>query len=407
MHVSLFIAGRYLRSKRNRGFISFITFISIVGVALGVATLIITLSILKGFERTIKDNVVSFTAHMQLFGFSGQPLQHPEFALNRVREKFPVVKEIAPYVSREAMIRSDKDIDGILVKGVDPENDISAAKSRLTEGEYDLSERDGRLQPIILGKRLAEKLEVGVGQNVLIFALGGMSLTMSETRVMQFEVVGVFETGMAEYDATYAYIHVASAQRLFQLGKAITGFDILVSDVEQLKTLVEEIPADLGYPYYGRTMYQMYRNLFTWIELQKKPVPIILGLIIIVATVNIIGTLLMMVMEKSKDIGVLSTLGASRQTIMKIFLVQGMLIGVVGTLLGNVLAYGLAWAEMHYKFISLPSGIYYMSHVPIELSILNFAMVSGITLLLCLACSIIPARLAAKLDPVSLLRFAR
>ncbi len=407
MNVPLFVAGRYIRSKRNRGFISFITLISIIGVALGVASLIITLAILEGFERTIKENVVSFTAHMQLFGFSNQPLQNPDFALQRVKEKFPEVKKMSPYVSREAMIRSEAEIDGILLKGIDPENDISAAKSRLVKGSYDFSDRQGKLQPIIIGKQLAERLEVEIGQPILVFALGGLSLTMSETRVMQFEVVGIFETGMAEYDATYAYVNITSAQRFFQLGRAVTGFDILVDDLDSLKRLVEEIPADLGYPYYARTMHQMYRNLFAWVELQKKPVPIILGLIIIVAVVNIIGTLLMMVMEKSKDIGILRTLGAKRKLIQRVFLAQGMLIGFVGTVFGNILAYGLIWLEMKYNFISLPSSIYYMSVVPFEPLLYHFFLVSGIALFLCYLCSLIPAKVASRLDPILLLRFAR
>jgi len=407
MRFSLFVARRYLRSRHHRGFISFITCISIIGVALGVAALIITLSVLRGFERTIKENVVSFTAHMQLFGFSNLPLQNPDFAVQRIRERFPEVKEIAPYLSREAMIRSSSDIDGIILKGVDPENDISAAKYRLTEGSYDLGEREGKIQPIILGKRLAEKLEANVGDTVLVFALGGLTISMSETRVMPFVVVGSFDTGMAEYDEIYAYVHLASTQRLFQFGAAISGFDILVRDLTRLDALSEEIPADLGYPYYARTMYQMYRNLFAWVDLQKKPVPIILGLIIVVATVNIIGTLLMMVMEKSKDIGVLRTLGADRRTVKNVFLVQGMIIGVLGTMFGNLLAYGLVLVEMKYKLISLPSAIYYMSSVPLDLSFTNFGLVSGVALLLCFASSVIPARIASGLDPVRLFRFGR
>jgi lipoprotein-releasing system permease protein len=150
----------------------------------------------------------------------------------------------------------------------------------------------------------------------------------------------------------------------------------------------------------------MHRNLFTWIELQKKPIPIILGLIIIVATVNIIGTLLMMVMEKSAEIGVLRTLGLDRRRLTQIFLFQGMLIGVVGTLLGNGIAYGICWLELKYRFFPLPSGIYFMTHVPIDLSILNFLLVSGSALLMCFLSSLLPARLASTLDPIKTLRFS-
>ena len=404
--VSLFIAYRYLRSGHNRGFISLITFIAIIGVTLGVASLIITLSILDGFEKTIKQNVVSFTADMQLFGFSNQVLPNPDKTAKTVLEHYPEITAIAPYVTREAMVRFDQNIQGIVVKGVDPTNDISAAKSKIVDGMYDLEERETGIQTCILGKRLAEQLGAGIGSRVLLYGLGGTTISLSQARIMQMEVRGIYETGMAEFDGSYVYVNMRNAQRLFQIGNTVSGFDILVSDLQNVETLAHDIPADLGYPYYAQTVYRMHRNLFTWIDLQKKPIPIILGLIIIVATVNIIGTLLMMVMEKSAAIGVLRTLGLDRRRLSQIFLLQGMLIGVVGTLLGNLIAYGICWLELRYRFFPLPSGIYFMTHVPIDLSIFNFLVVSGSALLMCFVSSLLPARLASMLDPIKTLRFS-
>lgn len=405
MPVTLFIALRYLISRRNRGFISFITFFAIVGVMLGVASLILTLSILDGFERTIKENLVKFTAHMQIVGFAGTMLPHPDSSIALVRASFPQVQAIAPFVSREAMIRSNVDIDGVVVKGIDPANDISPIKENLIAGSFSLDESaDG--QPIILGKRLAELLEVKVGDRVLVFALGGATLSLSQARIMQFVVSGIYETGMADYDGSFVYVHIKNARRLFQVEDVVTGYDILVHDTDALATLAQEIPVALGYPHYGRTMYQMHRNLFTWVNLQKELIPIILALIIVVATVNIIGTLLMIVMEKSHDIGVLKTLGSTQRALRTIFVYQGLFIGTMGTILGNALAYTLAGAELKYRFITLPSGIYNMTHTPIELSVLNFVLVSGVALVLSWGCSVIPARIAARLDPMSILRFA-
>ena len=403
--VSLFIAYRYLRSGHNKGFTSFITSIAIIGVMLGVASLIITLSILDGFEKTIKENVVSFTAHMQLFAFENQVVPDADRTIKHVLEHYPEVTAIAPYVTREAMIRFDKRIEGVVVKGVDPSNDISAAKTKTIEGKYDLDERQTGVQTCILGKRLAEELGAHVGDRILLYGLGGTTISLSEARIMQMQVAGIYETGMAEFDGTYVYVNMRNAQRLFQIGSDVSGFDILVNDLSKLETLAHDIPADLGYPYYAQTMYTMHRNLFTWIDLQKKPIPIILGLIIIVATVNIIGTLLMMVMEKSSAIGTLRTLGLDRKRVVQIFLLQGLLIGVVGTALGNIVAYGLCWLELHYRFFPLPSGIYFMTHVPIDLSFLNFFIVSGAALLMCFLSSILPARLASTLDPIRILRF--
>lgn len=403
--VAQFIAFRYLTSRHNKGFISFITIIAVVGITLGVASLIITLSILDGFEKTIKDNVVSFTSHMQLFAFQNQMLSEPDDIIHRVMAHFPEVMEIAPYLQREGMVRSEKNIEGVLIKGVDPRNDISAAKRRLVEGVYDIAERKEGVQRIILGKRLAEKLEVTIGDRVLLYGLGGSSISLSQTRIMQFEVSGLYETGMADYDASFVYIHLRNAQRLFQVGPSVSGYDILVSDIQKLDSLTTQIPEFLGYPYFAKNMYQMYRNLFMWIELQKKPIPIILGLIIIVATVNVIGTLLMMVMEKSRQIGVLKTLGMSQKELVRLFVLQGLHIGIIGTILGNVVALLLCWLELRYKFFSLPSGIYFMTHVPIELSVWNFLLVSTVALVMSYLASLIPSRVAAQLDPIRLLRF--
>jgi lipoprotein-releasing system permease protein len=301
------------------------------------------------------------------------------------------------------MIRSKSDIDGILIKGVDPNNDISAAKHRLVEGVYDLEERESGVQQVILGKRLAEKLNVQLHDRVLMYALGGTSLSLSQTRIMQFEICGVYETGMADYDGSVIYINLRNAQRLFQVGKTVSGFDILVSNIDSVTALAQQIPEYLGYPYYARTMFQQYRNLFAWVDLQRIPVMIILALIIIVATVNIIGTLLMLILGKSREIG---TLIAMRKDVVRVFLKQGMLIGIVGTVLGNLIALLLCWLELRYRFFPLPSGIYFMTHVPIDLSVINFLSVTVAALGMSFIASWIPSRLSAKMDPIKLIRFA-
>jgi lipoprotein-releasing system permease protein len=405
MPFSVFIALRYLRSRRHRGFISFITFIAVIGVTLGVAALIITLSVLGGFEQTIKENVISFTAHVQLISFQNQLLPNPNKTIEVVLSEYPEVKSIAPYLSREGMIRSASTTDGVLIKGIDPKNDISAAKTRMVDGSYSLEQRERGVEGIILGRRLAQKLEVGVGDRILLMSLGGSSVTLSQTRVMQFEVRGLYETGMAEYDETYIYVNLKNAQRLFAVGPMVSGFDILVHDLDSVDNIAQRLPERLGYPYYARTTYEMNRNLFTWIELQKKPIPIIIGLIIIVATVNIIGTLLMMVMEKGKEIGILRALGTDRKKLTGIFLAQGMFIAIVGVVLGNAIAFILCWLELHYRIISLPSGIYFMSHVPIDLNPLNFFLVSVLALVMCFLSSIIPSRIAARRDPIRMIKF--
>jgi len=400
-----FIADRYLRSGRNDGFFSFITAIAILGVMLGTATLIVALSVLGGFERDITEKVVGFTSHVQVLGFQNQPLTNYDENMWLMEKKIPLIRSVAPFVAREALIRSRETVDGILLKGVDPLRDNSTTRRYLVAGRYELDREQGGMAKLVLGRKLAAKLAVDIGDRVTVFGISRAGV-QGQARVMQFRITGIYESGMAEYDDIYAFTDLRDAQTLFQLGNAVTGYDLLLTQVDSAAAVADRVQDLLGYPHYGRTVFDTYRNLFSWIDLQKRPVPIILGLIIIVATVNIIGTLLMMVLDKTREIGVLAALGASPWDITRIFVRQGMTIGIAGTVLGNALAFALCYAQMEFRFFSLPSDIYFMTSVPILLRPEYFLLVSGATLALCLASSMIPARLAARLNPVTAIRFS-
>lgn len=405
MSYSSFIAKRYLHSGRNQGFFSFITAIAIFGVMLGTATLIIALSVLGGFEKEITEKVVGFTSHVQVLGFQNQSLRKYVQNAELIRRSIPVVSAVSPFVSREALIRFHDDVDGILLKGIDPDNDVSTTRRYMVSGTYDLERERGALPKIVVGKKLADKLAFKVGDKVSVFGLGRYA-DRGQARVMQFIVSGIYESGMAEYDDIYAFTDLSDAQTLFQLSDAVSGYDLMLASIDSAASVSDQVQDLLGYPHYGRTVFQTYRNLFSWIELQKKPIPIILGLIIIVATVNIIGTLLMMVLDKTREIGVLASMGATRWGITAIFLRQGFTIALTGTLLGNALAFGLCFAQLEFKFFSLPSDIYFMTSVPILLRPEYFLLVSAVTLGLCMLSSLVPARLASRMRPVNAIRFA-
>jgi lipoprotein-releasing system permease protein len=403
-YISL-VSRRYLRSGRNDGFFSFITLIAILGIMLGTATLIIALSVLGGFEREITEKVVGFTSHVQILGFQNQILPDPEANAALIRRDFPVVTSVSPFVAREALIRSREGVDGIFLKGVDPAHDNSQTRRYMTEGNYSLERVPGGLPPLVIGRKLASRLGVEVGSKVTIFGMGRLA-EHGPARVMQFKVAGIYESGMAEYDDVYAFTGLYAAQALFQTGDGVTGYDLLLSQLDSAAAVADGVRDLLGYPHYGRTVYESYRNLFSWIELQKKPVPLILGLIIVVATVNIIGTLLMMVLDKTREIGVLATLGATPWGITRIFVRQGMTIGLIGTGLGNALAFTLCFLQAEFRILSLPSDIYFMSSVPILLRPEYFLLVSAVTLALSFLSSMLPARLASRLRPVSAIRFS-
>lgn len=400
-----FIARRYLRSRRNAGFFSFIAAIAILGVALGSAALIIALTVLGGFEREITEKVVGFTSHVQVLAFQNQPLHHSDRSMAMMRDSLPVIRSVSPFVFREALIRSREGVDGVLLKGIDPVGDNSTTRRYIVAGSYDLERERGGSPKLVVGRKLAVKLGLGVGDRATIFGIAGFP-DDGRARVMQFIVSGIYESGMSEYDDVYAFTDLSDAQSLFQMGDAVSGYDLLLSSVDSAASVADRVQDLLGYPHYGRTVFQTYRNLFSWIELQKKPIPIILGLIIIVATVNIIGTLLMMVLDKTREIGVLRSLGATKWGIMRIFLRQGLTIALLGTFLGNALAFALCYAQMQFRFFALPSDIYFMTSVPIFLRPGQFLLVSAVTIALCLLSSLVPARLAARLTPVTAIRFS-
>lgn len=400
-----FIADRYLRASHRKGFLSFISAIAIVGVALGTAALIIALAVLGGFEQEIAEKVIGFTSHVQVTGYRNLSL--PNYAENatRLEELSTLVSAVQPFVSKEALVRSKDAVDGIFLKGIDPTRDFSSIKKYLVDGTYDITRVAGELPSMVMGRKLADKLDVAIGDKVTVFGTGNAG-EFGQMRVMQFILKGVYESGMAEYDDVYAFTALKDAQTLFQLDDGVSGYDIMLTDVDSAKVVADKAQDLLGYPHYARTVFQNYRNLFSWIELQKKPVPIILGLIIIVATVNIIGTLLMMVLGKTKEVGILKSLGATKRGITSIFVRQGMWIGIVGTALGNLFGFVVCYAEMKLRFLSLPSDIYFMTSVPILLKPEFFVVVSAISIALCYCCSLIPAWLAARIDPIRAIRFA-
>lgn len=408
MPYTSFIARRYLKFRRGSGekdFISFLTFIAITGITLGVAALIITLTILAGFEHEIKSKVAGFTTHIQVTGFQNQTFKNYDGAAEQMRSSISEIDAVAPFASKEGMVSYGSDVEGVLVKGVEPANDITTAKNYIVEGTYDLHREETHIAACIIGKKLLVKLHAHCGDTIAVFGLTGSYYEMHQPKIVPFVIAGVYESGMSEYDDVYLFTDISAAQELFMLGPAATGFDVLLKDVDTAPEVAEKIQDLMGYPYYPRTLFQLYRNLFTWIELQKQPVPIILGLIILVATVNIIGTLLMVVMEKTNQIGILKSMGASNSDIKKIFLFEGLFIGLTGTILGDCFAFVVCWTQQTFHYFSLNSSIYFMTQVPILFHWQNFAMVSVIAFLLCILAAYIPSAIAARLDPIRSIRF--
>lgn len=405
MSFSLFISKKFTLSRKDSRFITLISSISILGISLGVAALIIALSILEGFEKVIEKKITDFDAHINISSYRTVLPNYKRFLprINEILNHYAL--DVSPYTSNLVIISSQKVQEGVNLKGIFPENKSLTIKDNIVNGSYSLNFTD--IPELIIGKKLAEKLFVDVGDEVTIFALSKNEIPSPDNppSIQKFLITGLFESGMAEYDDLNAYTNIKSAQNLFKYGDNVTGYDIKLNDVSKIDSLTSVLSKHLRYPHAVSSIYQKHRSIFTWIELQKKPIPIVLSLIILVAIFNIISSLLMIVLEKTTAIGILKSLGAQHGQITRIFLYQGIFLGSVGIILGNILAYVILDVQMDYNIITLPSSVYFTNTVPIYLSIKIFLIISGIALLLCIAASLIPSTIASRIKPINALRF--
>lgn len=405
MHYSFYIAGRFLKTQKSKSqkFISFITAFAIAGVTLGVTALIITLTILAGFEHELNQKVFSFTAHVQVTTFQNRPVQHYQQVSKQIISTQPNVVSITPFISKEGMISYRNQADGVLIKGIASNKDIDIEKY-LVEGKFSLAESPDGMYDCIIGKKLLTRIGGALHDTLIGFGIPTEFSSMIQPRIVGFVVKGIYESGMSEYDDVYLYTSLHGAQDVFDMPNAVSGFDIMLKDPTQADQFARRISSELGYPFFGRSIYQQYRNLFTWIRLQKEPIPLVLGLITLVAAINIIGTLLMLILEKKKQIGILRSLGASAKDIRKIFIRQGLFISLIGTALGNIIGFTVCWLQLTLHFFSLPSSIYFMSSVPILFESENFIIVSVVSISLCVLAAYVPAKLASNLNPIRAIR---
>ncbi len=405
MNYKLFIAKRYLFSGSDSRFISFITYISIIGVTLGVAALIVTTSILNGFEKEIRDKVAGLVSHVQISSFNPEGLEDYNKGIQTIKDSISGVTGISPIVQKEAVIRYKSNVEGIILKGIIPSTDLSTARSRIIKGNFNLTPSDTIFSRLLIGDKLAKKLNIDTGNKVIVFGLNGIPTPLNPPKIKQFIVAGIYETGLRDYDDIIIYTDLNTSQKLFNFGENVTGIELNLNNIDSAEIVVAKIKKDIGYPYYPKSLFKLFKPLFTWVELQKAPTPVILGLIIIVATFNIVGTLLMLVLEKTHSVGILKSLGAGNREIMKIFLYDGLIIGFTGIVIGNILGIGICILESKYRFFSLPD-IYYLKSVPILLEPEYIILISLITIILTFAATLIPSYLASRLDPVKSLRFS-
>ncbi len=406
--VEYYIGLKYLLAKRKQTFISIITVISVAGVTVGVMALIIVLAVMSGFEKELKNRILGATAHVQVISLDGS-IGEP-FRLAESIRAVPGVAAASPYVFSQVMISSGTAASGGVLRGVDPATagNVTRLRQDVRVGSLDdLSKTGpGGLPGTILGRELAAHLGVTVGDVVEILVPSGNVTPLGAfPRVVRYRVVGLAESGMYEFDSTFAYISFAEAGRLLGVAGRATGIEVRVNDIYAAGEIAARIKETLGYPYWARDWAQTNRNLFSALKLEKTVMFIILVLIVFVAAFNIISTLIMVVMEKTRDIAVLMTLGATRTSIRRIFALEGIIIGVAGTTVGTVLGWILCELLRRYQFIRLPSDVYYISTLPVSLDPANFVAVGVISILICFVATLYPARQASRVDPAEAIRY--
>jgi len=417
MSFELFVGLRYLRAKQKEAFISINAFISIAGVMLGVTAMMVVLAVMTGFSTDIKSKILGMNAHIRVMSQRGN-LKDYEEVLKKI-EGVQGVRAAAPFVHSQVMLRGGSHISGAILKGIDP-----SRAGRVLDLEKNMRGKDlralkhpegaqaGKSSPpvpgIILGQELARLLMVGPEEELHVISPSGGSLTPVGGRVpymRRFRVVGLFDSGMYDYDTSFAYVSIESAQRLLRLGNSVNGIEVRADDIYRVGPICQTVLESLGPGYWTQDWMQMNKNFFSALKLEKTVMFIILVLIILVAAFNIVSTLTMMVMDKTKEIAILKSMGAKGKSIMKIFMLDGLLIGIAGTILGLMGGGLLCYLLKRYEFVKLPSDVYYISTLPVRVQVLDVVLIALSAVAISFLATLYPSYQASRLDPAAAIRY--
>ncbi|MBT4375242.1 MAG: lipoprotein-releasing ABC transporter permease subunit [Nitrospina sp.] len=427
MSYELFVSIRHLSAKKSQKFISLNTWISIAGVGLGVMALIVVIAVMSGFSKDLRDKILGTNSHVVVSSMNRAMVENYDDIVKKVRSVKGVIAA-APFIMNQVMLINGDRVSGIVVRGIDPEkeetvsdlgkNMVSGTVSDLkakssVSGEIKGREKKNRAG-IILGKELSRRLGVEVGDIVsMVSPVSRVTPVGLIPRMKLFKVVGVFESGMYEYDANLSFILLKSAQKFFSMKNGVSGIEVRVADIEQAGNIASAIQKELGFPYLVRDWMRMNKNLFSALKLEKVVMFIILILIIFVAAFNIVSTLFMLVMEKAKEVAILKSMGASCSSIMKIYSYQGLFIGLVGTFLGCAVGFVIvpnlneivSSIESIFGIVAFPSDIYYLDRLPSKIQYMDSFLIVIFSVVICLAASLYPAWRASKLELVDGLRY--
>lgn len=409
MSMERFLAYRYFWGKRSgSGFISFIKTMSITGVAVGSAGLLIALSIVHGFKETIQDKVINFAPHITVSSFSDQPLYRADTLKNYLMD-LEGLTYLAPVLRGQVILQHKEQIIGVMLKGVPNVLEDPSIAPYITSNRSNTEDTAqtsfNSTNNLILGQDIAQSLGVDIGDRIIVYSVSDKSTrdTFGSPELKQFEISHIYNTGIEFFDSQYALADVEIVRELLSIpfpqaqDLELRIREATLSSIGEFDRLLEQ---KISFPYYSETIENRYGNLFAWVELQENIIPLVIGVMILVAAFNLIGAILMMVLERTQDIGVLRTLGATQQQIQRIFLVEGLWVAILGLIIGMGISLAFIFVQSEFELIRLSEENYYMSVAPVSPHLLDFLVVPLVTIALCTLASWIPARIGARFDPL-------
>lgn len=408
MSFEFFVARRYLFSHRKQAFIYVISLMSIIGVALGVAALVVVLGVYNGLTTDMRDKILGANAHGIVLSYIPDAFgKNPGLRDEILRT--PGVTGATPFIYTEVMLSSGDGVKGLMLRGVDPRTapGVLSMLKAIKKGSINGLETGDGTPGIIIGEELAKHIGLGMGSRVNLLSPSGEKTTAGfQPRIRPFEVAGIFKTGMYEYDSSLAFVTLDAARELLGLDPGfLSGIEITVDDVYRADEITKELTDNIGNPFYARSWMDMNANLFAALKLEKIGMFILLIMVVLIGSFSIVATLVMLVMEKTRDIAVMMSMGATRKMIRRIFMYQGTIIGFVGTMLGYALGLTVGYLLKRYQFIKLPENVYTLDHLPIIIMVPDVLIIGGAAMLLCFLSTLYPARQASRLKPADALRY--
>lgn len=408
MRFEWYLAKRYFKgSRKSSGFLSFIKYMSIAGIAIGAAGLLIALSIVHGFKSTINGKIMEFAPHVTINSFVNRPIERVDTLLTHL-DRYPEITFKQSVIQGQVMIQTRDNVTGTTLKGVDREVPDHGVAKYLSEGDYDLSLDASCLAGIVIGRELADDLQAEIGSVITVYTIEGIPSLINSPEIKQFRLSGIYETGIDMFDGVFALVDRQHARSLFKYSETqADAVEIRVNNDTDIASFRETLGQTIIFPFYIETIFEIFGNIFAWVELQENMIPLVISGMIIVAAFNLIGAILMMVLERTRDIGILKTIGSKSKAIRRIFLIEGLLVAGVGLTIGILISLLFYFLQVNYQIIPLSQENYYMSYAPVEPHFIDFVIVTIVTFLLSGLASWFPARVAANTDPVKVITFGR